>query len=63
MPSLEDVAALASVSTATVSRVLSRSTHPVAENTRQRVLDAARSIDFEPNLLASALARTRRALI
>ena len=63
MASLEDVAALASVSTATVSRVLSRSTHPVAENTRQRVLTAARSIDFEPNLLASALARNRTQVV
>lgn len=63
MTSLEDVAALASVSTATVSRVLSRSTHPVAEHTRQRVLAAARSIDFEPNLLASALARNRTQVI
>lgn len=63
MPSLEDVAALASVSTATVSRVLSGSTHPVAELTRQRVLDAARSIDFEPNLLASALARNRTRVV
>jgi LacI family transcriptional regulator len=63
MSSLEDVAALASVSTATVSRVLSRSTHPVAEDTRQRVLAAARSIDFEPNLLASALARNRTQVV
>lgn len=63
MPSLEDVAAIASVSTATVSRVLSGSTHPVADATRQRVLDAARSIDFEPNLLASALARNRTRVV
>ncbi len=63
MPSLEDVAAIASVSTATVSRVLSGSTHPVAEATRQRVLDAARSIDFEPNMLASALARNRTRVV
>lgn len=63
MPSLEDVATIASVSTATVSRVLSGSKHPVAEATRLKVLDAARSIDFEPNLLASALARSRTHVI
>lgn len=59
MPSLRDVADLASVSTATASRVLSGSAHPVAESTRQRVLAAAKEIDFEPNMLASGLARSR----
>lgn len=63
MPSLEDVAALASVSTATVSRVLSGSSHPVAASTRQRVLDAVSEIDFEPNLLASSLARSRTKVV
>ena len=59
MPSLEDVAALAMVSTATVSRVLSGSSHPVAEPTRAKVLEAARALDFEPNMLARGLARSR----
>jgi len=59
MSSLEDVAALAMVSTATVSRVLSASSHPVAERTRQKVLEAARVLDFEPNMLARGLARSR----
>ena len=57
--SLQDVAALASVSTATVSRVLSGSSHPVAASTRQRVLAAVKELDFEPNMLASGLARSR----
>jgi LacI family transcriptional regulator len=57
--SLRDVAALASVSTATVSRVLSGSSHPVAASTRQRVLKAVKELDFEPNMLASGLARSR----
>jgi len=57
--SLQDVAALASVSTATVSRVLSGSSHPVAASTRERVLAAAKELDFEPNMLASGLARSR----
>ena len=59
MPSLEDVAALARVSTATVSRVLSGSSHPVAAPTRALVLEAARTLDFEPNMLARGLARSR----
>jgi LacI family transcriptional regulator len=59
MPSLEDVAALAKVSTATVSRVLSGSSHAVAAPTRAKVLDAARALDFEPNMLARGLARSR----
>jgi LacI family transcriptional regulator len=57
--SLQDVAALASVSTATVSRVLTGSSHPVAASTRQRVLAAVQELDFEPNMLASGLARSR----
>jgi LacI family transcriptional regulator len=57
--SLQDVATLASVSTATVSRVLSGSSHPVAASTRERVLEAAKVLDFEPNMLASGLARSR----
>ena len=59
VPSLEDVAALAKVSTATVSRVLSDSSHPVAAPTRERVLAAAGALDFEPNMLARGLARSR----
>ena len=59
MATLQDVATLASVSLATASRVLSGSTHPVADDTRSRVLLAAEELDFEPNMLASGLARSR----
>ena len=59
MTSIHEVAALAGVSTATVSRVLSDSSHPVKASTRQRVLDAASQLDFQPNRLASGLARRR----
>ena len=59
MTSLKDVAAFAKVSTATASRVLSGSSHPVAEQTRQKVLKAAKLLDFVPNLLARGLARSR----
>ena len=60
MSSLEDVAALAMVSTATVSRVLSGSSHPVAAAPRERRSSRPRKeLDFEPNMLASGLARSR----
>jgi LacI family transcriptional regulator len=59
MTSLADVAELAGVSLATASRVMGSSGYPVAEETRQRVLEAARALDFEPNMLARGLARQR----
>jgi LacI family transcriptional regulator len=57
--SLADVAARAGVSPATASRVLSNSPHPVADSTRQRVLSAAATLDFVPNLVARNLAVRR----
>ncbi|MCI0636288.1 MAG: LacI family transcriptional regulator [Actinobacteria bacterium] len=59
MVSLRDVAERAGVSPATASRVLSDSTHPVREGTRQLVLDAARDLDFHPNMLARGLVTAR----
>lgn len=53
--SLRHVAELAGVSVATASRVMSGSSHPVSETTRQRVLSAADELSFEPNRLARAL--------
>jgi DNA-binding LacI/PurR family transcriptional regulator len=55
MVSIVDVANLANVSVTTVSRVLSGSSHPVSEETRERVLEAARSLDYFPNALAQAM--------
>jgi LacI family transcriptional regulator len=57
--SVYDVAKLAEVSAATASRVLSGSTYPVREATRQRVLRAAAELDFQPNRLARALVTAR----
>jgi LacI family transcriptional regulator len=53
--SLQAVADRAGVSSATVSRVLSNSSHPVAAATRRRVLKASNSLGFRPNQLARAL--------
>ncbi|MGD2059582.1 MAG: LacI family DNA-binding transcriptional regulator [Acidimicrobiia bacterium] len=57
--SLRDVAKLAGVSVATASRVMSGSTHPVSEQTRQKVLEAADELSFQPNRLARALVTAR----
>jgi LacI family transcriptional regulator len=57
--SLKEIADVAGVSVATVSRVLSGSTHPVSEQTRQRVHRAADVFGFHPNMLARALVTNR----
>ena len=53
---IADVARRAGVSTATVSRVLS-GTAAARSETRDRVLDAARALDFRPSLVARSLKR------
>jgi len=45
----------------TASRALSNADHPIAEETRQAVLDAARELGYRPNLVARSL-RTDRTL-
>ncbi|MBF4577159.1 LacI family DNA-binding transcriptional regulator [Frondihabitans sp. VKM Ac-2883] len=55
---LADVARLAGVSIATASKALNKKTH-VREETRQRVEEAASSLDFTPNFFAKALNSTR----
>jgi len=54
MVSLDDVAKRAQVSAATVSRALSRP-DMVAEATRERILQAARELGYQPNQLARSL--------
>jgi LacI family transcriptional regulator len=56
---LTDVAQVAGVSIATASRVLSHSDYPVREETRRRVLRAAKDLGYRPNLIARSL-RTER---
>ena len=58
MASITDVARLAGVSTATVSRVVSAAPYAVSAATRERVLDAARTLDYVPNALARGLLKS-----
>jgi DNA-binding LacI/PurR family transcriptional regulator len=55
MASLVEVAKFANVSITTASRVLSGSTHPVSEEKRTRVLQAAGKLNYSPSGLAQAM--------
>ena len=59
MASITEVARLAGVSAATASRVVSASDYPVSAATRERVLEAARTLDYVPNALARGLLKSR----
>ena len=59
MASITDVARLAGVSTATVSRVVSAAPYAVSAATRARVLDAAQTLDYVPNALAQGMLKSR----
>jgi LacI family gluconate utilization system Gnt-I transcriptional repressor len=61
-PRLEDVAAAAGVSTATVSRFLN-SPERVALTTREKIRAAVEATGYLPNLTAGALAGNRSRLI
>ncbi len=65
MSSMKDVAKLAEVSVMTVSRVVNQSA-PVDEQTRSKVEEAIRKLNYKPNLLARGLRQQsgqRRGLI
>jgi len=62
MVTSEQVAKLAGVSRATVSRALNGSAN-VSEETRQRILEAIASLGYEPNVVAQNLARQRSRVI
>jgi len=61
--SIVEVAKRAGVSVATASRVLSRSSYPVSEVARRKVLQAAEEINYAPNSLARSLRAQRSHLI
>ena len=58
MASITDVARLAGVSAATASRVVSSARYAVSPATRERVLEAARALDYVPNALARGLQKS-----
>ena len=58
-----DVSRRAGVSTATASRVLNGSEHPVSATTRERVMEAARDLGYSPSALARALVTRRTRII
>jgi DNA-binding LacI/PurR family transcriptional regulator len=62
MPTLEDVAKRAGVSTATVSKVLSNTPY-FTENTREKVMRAVKELGYVPNLAARALAAGKTRII
>ncbi len=61
-PTIEDVAELAGVSTATISRSLNEP-HRVSAKTRDRVLQAIDQLGYAPNFSAKALAANRTGTI
>jgi LacI family transcriptional regulator len=56
--SITEVARRAGVSIATVSRVVSEADYAVSSATRERVLEAARELDYVPNALARGLLKS-----
>lgn len=63
MTSITEVARLAGVSIATASRVVAASDYPVSPATRDRVLAAARALDYVPNALARGLLKSQIPLV
>ena len=59
-PTIYDVAKLASVSLATASRVIN-GIDKVSPDTKQRVLDAIKQLNYKPNSIAVELASKRNA--
>jgi LacI family transcriptional regulator len=60
---LDDVARRAGVSLSTASRVISNNGYPVAETTRQRVLEAVQALEYSPSVLARALVTKRTQIV
>lgn len=58
LTNIKEVAKLAGVSASTVSRVLTGNI-PVAEDTKERVLEAVKQLNYQPNVLAQGLKGAR----
>ncbi|MFW6287571.1 MAG: LacI family DNA-binding transcriptional regulator, partial [bacterium] len=61
--SIKDVAKLAGVSPATVSRVINNSEHPVSDKARKAVENAVQELNFQPNRMARGLSSNRSNII
>ncbi len=59
MATIKDIAKASGVCVATVSQVLSNGRRPVHPETRARIVQAARSLDYSPNAVARGLVRKR----
>lgn len=62
VPTIKDVAKLAGVSISTVSRVMNES-KPVSPESRRKVLDAIKKLDFKPNEVARSLVMRKSNMI
>lgn len=62
-PSCADVAKLAGVSQATVSRVFSPSNAKVADATREKILKVAGEINYHPNIIARGLIKNATQIV
>lgn len=62
-PTIHAVAALAGVSTATVSKVINQITTGVADETRQRVEAAIRHLEYRPNRIGRGLRTLQRSIV
>ena len=54
-----DIAMVAGTSAATVSRVLNNSSYPISKEIRKKVMDAARKLNYSPNLLGRMLKKSQ----
>ncbi|MBV1757617.1 MAG: LacI family transcriptional regulator [Dethiosulfatibacter sp.] len=52
---IKDIARLAGVSTATVSKVINRKDHEITETTREKVMSIVRQYNYVPNRIASSM--------
>ncbi len=57
LATIYDIAKKAGVSTATVSRVINGVPYPIREETRKKILEVARELNYRPNTIAKSLAQ------
>src|SRR5512136_1608038 len=62
MPTIKDVAQLAGVTVTTVSRVLNNKGY-ISDQTRKKVGDAMKELDYVPNEMARSLLKQRSSII